>query len=286
MTNCYICNSEDVYRYKQVNGYSIYKCNLCSLFWVSDSIDVNKLDSFYNHDYYRKHYKMRMGYTNYLGGEENHRRNAKNLIKIIEKIGDINKMRVLDVGCACGFYLDELRKSRECEIYGVEHSEWARKYAVQNLQLHLFDHEKLDSSYFEYDYFDIVFLIGTIEHLVNPREMLVEIHRILKPSGLLVITTLDTKGIIQLFHLKPPEHLFYFNHNNLPLLLNQMGYKSIVNRPYFCSYFVYEVFNILVGFPALAFLKPIARCFFRFFPRISFKFLTNEMLVIARKLPG
>ena len=126
---CYICGSKHVAPYRKVSGFRIYKCGACDLIWVGDAINQDELEAFYDHDYYSNYYMRRMGYRNYLGGESNHRKNARNLIRTIDKIKDIKGLRVLDIGCACGFYLDEARKIKNCEVIGLEHSAWANRYA-------------------------------------------------------------------------------------------------------------------------------------------------------------
>ena len=141
-------------------------------------------------------------------------------------------------------------------------------------------HDSLD---FDSDYFDIVLLIGTIEHVADPRTLLSEIYRVLKSGGILVITTIDTRGIIPLYHLKPPEHLFYFNHNNLMMLLEQEGYRYLLRETHMSIYFLFEVFNILSQFRMLSFFKFLGTAVSKAYPDFSLRLPTNEMLLIVQK---
>lgn len=192
---CYICGSKKIVPHKEVNGFIVYRCKDCKLLWTVD-IDKQKITSFYNQSYFNN--KSKMGYKNYLADEKNFRKNARGLINTVNKIKDLSKLRILDVGCAYGFLLDEARNIKQCDTYGIEISHDAYTYAKNTLSLNVTDSE-LDSHNYEPNYFDLIFLIGTIEHLISPKETLAVIHNILKPGGLLVITTIDTTGLFPLY---------------------------------------------------------------------------------------
>ena len=173
---------------------------------------------------------------------------------------------------------------KNCDVYGLEFSEWAIKYATETLNLkNIYFQEKEYQYNFESNYFDIVFVLGTIEHVTKPREMLADVYRILKPGGIIMITTVDTKNYIPLYLIKPPEHLFLFNHNNLPILLRKFGFKTLINEPYFSHYYVFEILQILSNFWFLKFLAPISRLIYKLFSRLSFKSPSNEMDIVAQK---
>lgn len=276
--NCYICESKKIEPYKEVDSFLVYRCRDCKFLWVKD-IDRQKIVSFYNQSYFYNDSKI--GYKNYLADEKNHRKNARGIINTVSRIKDLTGSRILDLGCAYGFLLDEAKKIKKCEAYGIEINNDAYEYAKNNLLLKVTNCE-LDSCNFEPDFFDAVFLIGTLEHLVFPKETLAIIHDILKPDGLLVITTIDTRGLFPLYSIKPPEHLYYFNHNNLLTLLDNLGYKGLLNKTYFVSYQAHDLCHRIGEFLSL----PV----FRFIPdkfknllNFPVKIPTNEIIVIATK---
>ena len=223
-----------------------------------------------------------MGYNNYLADEKNHRRNARETINAISKIRDLEGLRVLDVGCAFGFFLDEWNRLIKCEGYGIEISSHAFAYAKNLLRMNVFNCD-LSECNFEPESFDIVFLIGTIEHIISPRKTLEEISKILKPGGLLVLTTVDTMGLIPLYSLKPPEHLFYFNHDNLSKLLKKTGYNTLERKTNFAIYHIYDLFHRVGKFLSVSLLETASDLIKRYFPDLSIKIPTNEMLMIAEK---
>lgn len=277
---CDICGLKTGYFHKNINGFDIYECKECKLLWVEE-ITQQKIISFYNSTYFNNNSKM--GYKDYLGDEKNHRKNARNIISTVNKIKDLTKLQILDVGCAYGFLLDEAKKIKQCETYGVEISNYACEYARDRLGVNVFNCE-LDHCDFDSNFFDVVFLIGTIEHLISPKKTLEIIHNILKPYGLIVITTLDTDGLIPICAIKPPEHLFYFNHDNLLILLNNLGYKKLLRRTYFVNYCLHDIFHRISEFLSFSFFGFISEKIKKSFPNLSVTIPSNEMIVVAKKV--
>lgn len=278
--HCYICGSTAVSIYRIINNFPVYRCKKCGLKWVND-VSAEKIISFYNEKYFNSNSKM--GYKNYLANEENHRRNARSILRIVDEIRTLTELRILDVGCAFGFLLDEARRFKHCNVYGVEFSRYAYEYAKNKLGLNILNCE-LNSSNFDTEFFDVVFLIGTIEHLIYPKEAIAIINRILKPGGLIVITTLDTTSLFPLYSIKPPEHLFYFNHNNLLLFLNNLGFEVLLKKTYFAYYCLHDLFHGVGKFLSLSILGFISGVIRKKFPNFYVKIPTNEMILIGKKV--
>jgi SAM-dependent methyltransferase len=89
----------------------------------------------------------------------------------------------LDVGCAYGFVV-ELLGELGYEAYGVDVSKFALIRGVENTVLG--DAEHLP---FKESSFDLVTCFETIEHLRNPERALKAVQRVLKPGGVLLIST-------------------------------------------------------------------------------------------------
>lgn len=282
-TDCYVCGSNNVYLSGAKNGFSVYKCRDCELLWVPSSdnfapIKDSELHSFYDHHYYSS--ASIIGYKDYLQTETVHRTNANSILDVASKFVNLAAARVIDVGCAFGFLLDEVRM-RGADVYGVEVSQHAYAYAVRRLGLRLV-HE-LPSTDLPGDTFDVAFLIGTIEHLSDPRKAIQDIHKCLKSGGVFVITTVDTKGFFPLYAIKPPEHLFYFSHANLERLLTQSGYQFLFRKTYFASYLLHDLFHRLAEFFGIPLLKVLSGWMERRFPAWRIKIPTNEVIIVVRK---
>ena len=120
----------------------------------------------------------------YTHEEAGRRRSADSILKYLKKIN--KKGRILDVGCATGFLLDQARK-QGWEVYGVELSAWAVDYAKNKLQLPNITQGSLKDANYPDNFFDVVVLKDVIEHLTDPKETLEQIRHVLKPAGIIVL---------------------------------------------------------------------------------------------------
>lgn len=95
------------------------------------------------------------------------------------------KGRMLDVGCATGNFLAALRR-QGWEGYGVETNAGAAAYARERFGLTVFTGE-LEAASFPDQHFDLVVLWDVLEHLHQPRQVLLETARIARPGGSLLL---------------------------------------------------------------------------------------------------
>lgn len=132
--------------------------------------------------------------------------------------------RVLDVGCGRGILLSSLA-DRGCEVYGMDVSETAVSGADPRAQINVAP--CLTECGYPDDHFDQVILWHVLEHLTNPREVLAEIHRILKPGGQVIVAVPNFSSLQaqwsgpDWFHLDLPRHLFHFPVEGLRQLLER-----------------------------------------------------------------
>lgn len=140
----------------------------------------------------------------------------------------------LDVGCGTGEFLIELR-DRGWRVVGQEVSTNAARTAIEaGLDVRTCG---LDRCGFEAESFDLVTLWDVVEHLHDPLSVLREVRRILKPSGLLVLSSpdiqsLDSRLFAGWWHgLEIPRHLVLFGPETIARALKCAGFR-IVERKY------------------------------------------------------
>lgn len=270
---CPICASLQVSKTSEVSGFQIFSCTSCDLKWVPN-VSVEQVTAFYDSTYYEGN----VGYTHYLSDESNIRINARELLK---SIADLKKKgsRLLDVGCAHGFLIDEARKEG-WTTKGVEISSEASNYAKNELGLDVFCGDLFDAPLTE-NSFDAVTIIGSIEHLIKPFDYIDKMFAVLKPGGHLIITTIDIKGLIPIYRLKPPEHLYYFTADNLKKACTDRGFFVVRSCTYWKKYLLAEALTLL--FKAL-----MPRLEWSFFHKIglfnfNIKLPTNEFILTLQK---
>ena len=102
--------------------------------------------------------------------------------------------RLLDVGCATGTFMYEMKRLGGWEAYGIEPNERAATYARQRFgfDVHVGTLEDAD---LPSGSFDVVTLWNVLEHLHTPRADLVRVHRLLKEGGLLVFSIPNLEGL-------------------------------------------------------------------------------------------
>lgn len=107
----------------------------------------------------------------------------------------------------------------------------------------------------------------------------------LKPRGVLLLTTFNAGRHIHLFTFKLPEHLFYFNYSQLKKLLQKTGFIIFKKRLYFKSYRL-SVFPHQANSIILPWITRYRDVFLKKFPKLDIiaKLSTNEMLIIAKKV--
>ena len=153
----------------------------------------------------------------------------RNYLKEILKYQKDGKL--LDVGCAMGFFMEEAEK-KGFQSYGVDASPYAiseakKKFGKRALLA------PLSEVNFPPGLFSVVTFFDVIEHLQDPLGDLKKIKKILRDDGLLVIETGDASspwarimGAKWIFYA-PPQHLFYFSKTTIKRLLKQAGFKVL-----------------------------------------------------------
>ena len=226
---CYLCKKKTVKKAFTKLGWTILHCSSCGLF----KLDFQGSYKHFIKEYYNKKFftgsKERAGYFDYEGDRVAERRNMRSYIQGIKKYK--KKGKLLDVGCATGLFMQESVNSG-FDAYGIDVSAYAIKIAIKRFgnKVRLSSIEDVN---FKKSSFDLVTLFDVVEHVENPRKVLLKIHNLLKEKGLLVINTGDTNSFFAKLQGKywhffiPPQHFFYFSQQNLKTLLSQSGFEVI-----------------------------------------------------------
>lgn len=103
--------------------------------------------------------------------------------------------KILEIGCGRGFVAQKVQQLVP-ETYGVDVNPQCIENGVAN-NLQVMDAGKLE---FKDQHFDKVYSFHTIEHVPDPRDMLSEIGRVLKPGGraLLVYPAEPIRGLFSI----------------------------------------------------------------------------------------
>lgn len=139
--------------------------------------------------------------------------------------------RLLDVGVGTGLFLS-LAKSYGWEIYGLDISRYATRNLAKKLKIKIC-HEELRDATFKKSFFDVINMRHTIEHIKNPEEALAKAYLLLKPGGILCISTPNSFGFhAKVFgkawpHWSLPYHLHFFSKKSLCQLVKNVGLQIL-----------------------------------------------------------
>jgi SAM-dependent methyltransferase len=153
--------------------------------------------------------------------------------------------RILDVGCATGVFLNEMRH-RGWETYGVEPGEVAATYAVQRFGLRVFPGELGEAEYPDGS-FDVITMWDVLEHVFDPMALLSDANRLLTEGGLLVLSFPNLGSIdVRLFGScwagwDVPRHLYAFPRKTFKLMLEKAGFSVLGRRCFFGEQFVFSL---------------------------------------------
>lgn len=199
------------------------------------------------------------------------------LLGVLRRSG-ISAGAVLDVGSGYGFFLERL-ESAGYRASGLEHSEHAAERARHRSGAEVYVQSAEEAFQLPSAAYDAVTILDVIEHIRDYQGCLRECYRILRPGGVAVLVTLNSRSAArpllgkQWSWYKDPTHVRLFSGPELGSELRRAGFELLTNKTFFnfCS----------VG-ESTPFLKPL-QVIGRVFELPKFG---DCLLVIGRKPAG
>lgn len=229
---CQLCGSAARDLKFRDGPFEVLTCRDCGLVYVTPRLLGDVLREVYNEEYWKSDNPKMRGYADYA-------REAALYLKTFEKRMALvqqwlpAKARVLDVGCAAGYFLRVLH-ARGHDVHGVELSTAIAKEAVAALGSERIHIGTLDDAVAAMNYqpasFDLITLWDVIEHVPNPQAVLHKIRELLAPHGKLL---LETQNVASRWarllgprwhHYKHHEHLYHFSPATITRLLGDCGF--------------------------------------------------------------
>lgn len=138
---------------------------------------------------------------------------------------------LLEIGCNAGAALDVARELG-WNARGVELCVAASRFAREQLKLDVFT-GTVEAAAFPSGFFDVVFTNAVLEHLRDPRSVLQECRRILRPGGVFYADTVNwdsyTRRLLGAHwrYLNPRGHIHLFTPENVLSLCRQAGLEHV-----------------------------------------------------------
>jgi 2-polyprenyl-3-methyl-5-hydroxy-6-metoxy-1,4-benzoquinol methylase len=144
---------------------------------------------------------------------------------------------LLDVGCGEGFALAYFL-SLGWRVKGIDYSAHGIRTHNPDCQSYLLTgdiFQSLEEEIAGNRQYELVWLQNVLEHVIEPIDLLKSLRQLVTPNGLLVVTVPNDFSILQekainenhideMFWVRPPEHLSYFNYESLLNTVQSTGW--------------------------------------------------------------
>jgi SAM-dependent methyltransferase len=235
--SCRICESRNADPYLKIDEYQIVTCLDCGLRYVNPQPSEKELESFYSGFDSQRSWRGE--------AEEAFDRSIRATIQRWQSTG-----AVLDVGSSKGNFLVCMREAG-FSVYGIEPSEKNRTFARQQNGIPSFPGTAEAFLLTPItQQFQIITLLNVLEHLRNPKQVLLGLRARLADGGFVVIVVPDCRfhaavGTLRrlagsndpywiktraLVGFDPPQHLCSFEPRTLALLVEQCGFEKVLLR--------------------------------------------------------
>jgi 2-polyprenyl-3-methyl-5-hydroxy-6-metoxy-1,4-benzoquinol methylase len=283
LTHCPVCDSLVRYGFTKL-GREFHVCSSCGLGFINPPPEPDEIKNIYDRSYYDS-----WG----IDGDDASTEMMKQAtfhdkLAVIEKEMP-DKGRILDIGCATGFFLDVARQ-RGWETYGVELSSYSAAIAAGKIGADRIFNGQVEDACFAEGFFDAVVMTDVIEHVTDVRAFIAEVARILRPGGVAAITTPNPLSLsCRLLGRHWPhyklEHLLYLTPQALSLLMRPLGFKRLqltaATKTLTFSYLELQMRTYPVPV-----LSPLVAGFSRLLPdsakNLNFRIFSGELFDIAR----
>lgn len=250
MKKCNLCkygDFEELFgnhdRFYRVKGdFVLCKCKNCGLIFINPQPDMQELEKHYPPE---KYYSLRKNKKNTPGMYEkliiDKNASLKKIIlsplrKFMRSTKIVPSGKILDIGCGSGEFLSLMNKTG-MDCFGVDPG-LSSKDISKNNDLHLVKGELKEAEY-PSNFFDVITMNHSFEHVLDPLETLTEIKKILKRGGTAIIGVPQSSSLaFFLFgknwvNLDTPRHLFIYNPSTLRMYANKVGLE--VKKIRYCS---------------------------------------------------
>jgi cyclopropane fatty-acyl-phospholipid synthase-like methyltransferase len=188
--HCSVCLSPDVVKdpfYYVWNGRTwwILRCENCSHQFVYPFLTEQEKEEIYDDHYFSQNGDWVCGVwkSSYLEAETQLRKEAREVLDMLP----IRSGKLLEIGCAGGFFLDEARKEGFL-VTGIELNNSMAKHAREELGLSVV-HGRIEDIPLKgfSEEFTAIVLMDVLEHIPKPRDAMERIKAWLIPGGYLLV---------------------------------------------------------------------------------------------------
>lgn len=221
---CSLCGNNE---FKEVlvraDGIRIIECKKCGLAVTERMPSEKNISNIYDDKYYDSEIRgYRVAY-NKINKDTMFFTRAQ----WINNNLDLENKEILDIGCATGEFLEEMKKYK-CNCTGLEISSYGYEECI-NKNIKMFN-KKLDKLDIDTETYDCITMWDVLEHNTDPVNELRNIYNILKLNGKLYISVPNhllykRQGNDSFGYNSSYEHIIYFEPDTIISMLKMIGFK-------------------------------------------------------------
>jgi SAM-dependent methyltransferase len=223
MVTCPVCSTKEHGLVDKYGDYSLLRCSSCSVIFSEPMRSPGP--EWYEQN---KFYQIERRYLLAAGDSAPISRTKAKDEKFLENI-PCSRLKLLDIGCGKGDFLEKHRKDF-ASVTGVDFDSEAIKMAkAKGLEVYCMEIDKfLDS--FTQSRFDIITIRHVLEHVEEPSKLIESVRKVLSPGGLVVVSVpnADFKLVRpedNKIFLYPPHHLTLWSTASLKNLFELHRYE-------------------------------------------------------------
>lgn len=232
---CQLCGSDRRTPMFQEPPYTVMRCQVCRLVYVTPRLVPDALLAVYGEEYWRSDNPKMHGYADYQREAGLYLKTYRRRLRLVRRFLP-PQARVLDVGCAAGYFL-RVVQALGCDVYGVEVSAPIAAAAIDALgreRVHVGTLQAAVAAMpLEPSSFDLITLWDVIEHVPDPQGLLRQARALLRPGGRLLLETQNVQSLWarllgrRWHHYKHAEHLYHFDRGTIAALLQAEGFRVV-----------------------------------------------------------
>ena len=218
------------------DGYEVIECEYCQFKHIIPFIENEEQEKFYSEEFYQKeindYIKQAKSDIDWYSIESNEKFDYfENYFK--KPFGEI-----FDIGSGPGYFL-KIGSQRGWKMKGIEPGKPAYDYSTNQLN------QDVDNQFFnEFNYknfgeFDVIHFRNVLEHITDPINILKMAKEILKPNGVICITSPNDFNPLQLianevhdnnyWWVLPKHHVNYFDTNSIEKIFVNLS-MEVINK--------------------------------------------------------
>ena len=224
---CNLCQSGERDILFEEGVFEVVRCRNCGLLYVTPQPSDTDLQEYYRH---------------FFSGspcpDDKRWHNARSFDQAfgyLQRFSKDRDMNILEIGCGYGYFLELLFRQGYKNTTGIEpDKEIYDTCKRKNPQA-----QNINGEFVSYNFkerkFDVIVMLASLEHFLDPLQVLKKAYDLLNKGGLIVIRVPCLEGFFTINRFLgrtvvpfgAPRHLYDFNKNTLKKIIQSAGFKTL-----------------------------------------------------------